>query len=76
MEKKMQITSELLCGGLPDEFQNYMSMVQELSFEEKPNYDFYRLQFKILQKKCGFDVKNPIYDWVLMKKQLKEMREK
>jgi hypothetical protein len=42
MEKKMSMTTDLLCNGLPNEFQTYMQLVMDLGYEEKPNYDFYR----------------------------------
>jgi len=42
MEKKMSTTSELLCNGLPEEFQNYLQQVMDLSFEEQPSYELYR----------------------------------
>ena len=74
MEKKMGMTSELLCNGLPHEFQNYLQMVMDLGFEEKPNYDFYRQQFSILFRKLGFDKTKdkdePMFDWVMYKKVL------
>eukprot|EP00347_Sterkiella_histriomuscorum_P010232 403377086 len=39
MERKMSLTSEMLCQGLPDEFQSYLQSVMDLGFEEKPNYE-------------------------------------
>ncbi len=42
MEKKMSITPEILCNGIPDEFMHYLHIVMDLGFEEKPNYEFYR----------------------------------
>ena len=51
MEKKMSTTTELLCNGLPDEFQVYMQNVMDLGFEEPPNYDQYRLLFRNLTRR-------------------------
>jgi hypothetical protein len=51
MEKKMSTTSELLCHGLPDEFQSYLQQVMDLSFEEQPSYDTYRQLFRSLTKR-------------------------
>lgn len=51
MEKKMSTTSELLCNGLPEEFQSYLQQVMDLSFEEQPNYEVYRSLFRQLSKK-------------------------
>lgn len=51
MEKKMSTTAEMLCNGLPNEFQNFMQQVMDLQFEEQPNYDHYRALFRNLFKK-------------------------
>ena len=70
MEKKMSTTTELLCHGLPNEFQLYMQMVMDLGFEEKPNYDFHKQQFNSLLKRMGYSSKDqtPVLDWVTLKK--------
>jgi hypothetical protein len=34
MEKKMSMTTEILCNGLPDEFHHYLQSVMDLGFEE------------------------------------------
>ena len=64
MEKKMSMTSELLCQGLPGEFQTYMQQVTELSFEEQPNYELYKHLFWDLYQKKGFDFRKPKFDWI------------
>jgi hypothetical protein len=51
MEKKMSTTSELLCHGLPEEFQVYLQQVMDLNFEEQPAYEHYRQQFRALTKR-------------------------
>ena len=51
MEKKMSTTAELLCNGLPEEFQNYLQAVMDLNFEEQPAYEAYRQQFRALTKR-------------------------
>ncbi|CDW89928.1 ser thr kinase [Stylonychia lemnae] len=75
MERKMSLTSELLCQGLPDEFQSYLQQVMDLGFEEKPNYEFYRQQFRQLARRGGFDLKAPQFDWILIKEMRKRQRE-
>ena len=40
MEKKIQISNELLCNGLPNEFVHYLNYCKNLKFEERPDYDF------------------------------------
>ncbi len=74
MEKKMSMTSELLCNGLPDEFQSFLQSVMDLGFEEKPSYEFYRKQFRNLFRKKGFNSSSnceggkeePLMDWVFL----------
>jgi hypothetical protein len=51
MEKKMSITPQVLCAGMPSEFRSYMQSVQELQFEEQPSYDNYRNSFRALAKR-------------------------
>jgi serine/threonine protein kinase len=51
MEKKMSTTSELLCNGMPSEFQNYLQQVMDLAFEEQPPYEHYRSLFRNLTKR-------------------------
>ena len=40
MKKKIQISNELLCHGLPNEFVHYLNYCKNLKFEERPDYDF------------------------------------
>lgn len=68
MEKKMAMTVEMLCSELPNEFQTYIQLVQDLGYEEKPNYEFYRKLFRNAYKREGFDKEEPILDWILLKK--------
>ena len=39
-EKKILISNELLCSGLPNEFVHYLNYCKNLKFEERPDYDF------------------------------------
>lgn len=73
----MSMTSELLCAGLPDEFQSYLQSVMDLGFEETPNYEFYRQMFRQVAKKQGFDQKGvtPQFDWIILKEQRKKRKE-
>jgi hypothetical protein len=40
LQKKMLITTEELCKGLPTPFCEFISYVHSLSFDQKPDYDF------------------------------------
>ena len=42
MEKKLQIPTEVLCKGLPDEISIFLNYSKTLRFEDKPDYDFCR----------------------------------
>jgi casein kinase I family protein HRR25 len=49
MEKKLQIPTEILCYGLPDEIAHYVNYCKSLRFEDRPDYDYLRSLFiKIL----------------------------
>jgi len=73
MEKKLQIPTEVLCKGLPDEISIYLNYCKGLRFEDKPDYEFikglfskllnyyietYYLQKNILKYDWTFDEKN------------------
>ena len=40
MKKKIQISNEILCNGLPNEFLHYLNYCKNLQFEERPDYEF------------------------------------
>lgn len=42
----MSTTPELLCHGLHDEFQNFLQLAMDLQFDQAPEYDMYRSQFR------------------------------
>ena len=42
MEKKLQIPTEILCYGLPDEMVAYLNYCKSLRFEDRPDYDYLR----------------------------------
>jgi hypothetical protein len=42
MENKLQITTEILCYGLPDEIECYLNYCKSLKFEDRPDYDYIR----------------------------------
>ena len=52
MEKKLQIPTEVLCYGLPDEFVHYLNYTKNLKFEERPDYDYLRNLFVKLLGTC------------------------
>lgn len=42
MEKKLQIPTEVLCYGLPDELGYYLNYCKSLRYEDRPDYDYLR----------------------------------
>ena len=40
MENKIQISNELLCSGLPNDFCHYLNYCKNLKFEDRPDYEF------------------------------------
>ena len=61
-DKKIEVTPELLCEGLDDEFKQFFLHVRKLQFEEEPNYKMLSDMMKNLMKKKGY--KNDLdFDW-------------
>jgi calcium-dependent protein kinase len=52
MEKKLQIPTEILCYGLPDELAYYLNYCKSLRFEDRPDYDYLRGLFVKLLYSC------------------------
>ena len=53
---------ETICGGIPEEFKNFLKYCKTLKFEETPDYEWVRDLFKDLYKKNKFPNDN-LYDW-------------
>ncbi len=53
MEKKLQIPTEILCYGLPDEIVFYLNYCKSLRFEDRPDYDYLRGLFIKLLGNCN-----------------------
>ena len=63
LEKKKEISSQELCKGFPEEFEEFVEYVKNLGYEEQPDYEKYKNKFvKLVVKKNGenFDF---VYDW-------------
>ena len=67
MEKKLQIPTEILCFGLPDEISIYLNYCKSLRFEDRPDYDYLRGLFIKLLGTCtcvyGLTKENLKFDW-------------
>ena len=66
--RKINISLELLCEGLPYEFTEFIGYARRLEFTERPNY--YYLKELLIQaaKKNGIDLDKVEYDWVILEK--------
>lgn len=62
-EKKRDTTVEELCEGMPEEFSIFLHYCRKLEYEEKPDYQFIRVMFRILAKKMDFEY-DCEFDWV------------
>jgi len=56
MEKKMTISTEALCRGLPNEFVVYLNYTRSLRFDDKPDYSYLRKTFRDLFVREGFQM--------------------
>lgn len=67
MDKKLQIPTEILCYGLPDEIVHYLNYVKSLRFEDRPDYDYLRSLFIKLLGTCtslfGLTKEYLRFDW-------------
>ena len=48
-EKKISITLENLCIGLPDDFKTFIQYARELKFEDRPDYNYLK---NLIRKMC------------------------
>ena len=67
MEKKLQIPTDILCLGLPEEISIYLNYVKGLRFEDRPDYDFLRGLFIKTLSTCvnvyGIEKEYLKFDW-------------
>ena len=54
VERKINVSVNVLCAGLPDEFSIFFNYSRALRFEEKPDYSFIRGLFRDLFIKQNF----------------------
>lgn len=55
MEKKLQTSVEMLCGGFPSEFVTFLNYSRNLRFEDKPDYSYLKRLLKELYIRQGFE---------------------
>lgn len=61
-EKKQTTAIKDLCDGFPNEFNQYLSYVRNLGFEDAPDYDYLRDLFTQALRHTG-EIEDGEYDW-------------
>ena len=65
LKKKLEISSNELCLGIPKEFEIFLEYVKNLKYDEKPDYNMLKdLLYKIM--KDGNYKNDYIYDWTFL----------
>ena len=64
LEKKINISIDSLCEGMPSEFNDLLSYVRSLQFDEKPDYEMMRKKLVDLLNKEKLSINNVNFDWI------------
>ena len=70
LAKKMEISSEELCDGLPEEFEKFIKYVKNLEYLQQPDYEMLRGFFNLMLRKEHYKF-DYIYDWTTYEEMLK-----
>ena len=62
-QMKSAMRFDILCNGLPEEFQDYMQYVSTLAFNQKPKYDYLKELFGKMLEKEGMK-EDGGFDWI------------
>lgn len=65
-ECKMSTSIEMLCKGFPPEISKYVTYCRQLTFEDNPDYDLLRQDFRKLFRTLNF-AWDYVFDWTLLK---------
>ena len=68
-QKKMDISLNELCKGLPEEFKELIKYSKELKFTEEPNYCYLNKLLNKCAEKNGIDINKVKYDWDIKKEE-------
>ena len=61
---KKETKPEILCRGLPNEMTEYMKYVENLRFEQKPNYEYLRNLFNTILKRNNTNIEKCLFSWI------------
>ncbi|KRY79711.1 Casein kinase I isoform epsilon, partial [Trichinella pseudospiralis] len=65
-EKKINVSVEQLCSGMPVAFLNYLQYCRGLGFSQSPEYAYFRQEFRNLAIRLGYEY-DYVFDWNLIK---------
>ncbi|KAG0669799.1 serine/threonine protein kinase [Maudiozyma exigua] len=66
LEKKLSISTDVLCEGLPIEFKEYLDYCKNLKFDERPDYLYLAKLFKDLSIKLEYH-NDHLFDWTMLR---------
>jgi len=62
-QKKVSLSLDKLCSGLPIEFQAYLNYTRSMKFNERPDYSYILRIFRDLFDRKGY-IYDSVFDWV------------
>eukprot|EP01038_Epipyxis_sp_PR26KG_P004112 gene4112-5862_t len=65
LEKKISVSTDLLCKHFPSEFRSYFEHVKSLRFDDRPDYDYLKRLFRELFFRRGYTYDN-MFDWEVL----------
>ena len=74
-EKKISVSLDDLCRGLPDEFKTFIQYARDLKFEDRPDYSYLKNVIRQISEnfKLTFDTNK--FDWIIKQNQEKAKEE-
>lgn len=70
-EKKIAVSTEVLCKGWPAEFGLYLNYCRKLKFDESPDYMYLRQMFRILFRTLNHQP-DYVFDWTIHKQKMEK----
>ena len=71
-EKKISISLEVLCQGLPDDFKTFIQYARELKFEDRPDYVYLRNLIRKIGENNQLVFNYSKLDWFVRKEKMHE----
>ena len=66
LEKKLSVSTDVLCEGLPVEFKEYLNYCKNLRFDERPDYMYLMRLFKELSIQLEYH-NDHLFDWTMFR---------